>query len=63
MSVLKSAINPRDAGFKANAAAMAALVAELKSRMMEAAQGGGKNKAELGAALDMVAKLVKESLS
>ena len=29
----------------------------------ESAQGGGKNKAELGAALDMVAKLVKESLS
>src|SRR6266446_534868 len=28
----------------------------------ESAQGGGKNKAELGAALDMVAKLVKESL-
>jgi 3-methylcrotonyl-CoA carboxylase beta subunit len=40
MSVLKSAINPRDAGFKANAAAMATLVAELKSRMAEAAQGG-----------------------
>ncbi|HEV2583518.1 MAG TPA: alanine--tRNA ligase [Ktedonobacteraceae bacterium] len=28
----------------------------------ESAQGGGKNKAELGAALDIVAKLVKESL-
>ena len=40
MSVLKSAINPRDAGFKANAAATAKLVEELKSRMAEAAQGG-----------------------
>jgi alanyl-tRNA synthetase len=28
----------------------------------ESAQGGGKNKAELGAALDMVPRLVKESL-
>ena len=28
----------------------------------ESAQGGGKNKAELGAALDMVAKLVKDNL-
>ena len=42
MSVLKSAINPRDAGFKANAAATAKLVEELKSRMAEAAQGGGE---------------------
>ena len=40
MSVLKSAINPRDAGFKANAAATAKLVHELKSRMAEAAKGG-----------------------
>ena len=40
MSVLKSAINPRDEGFKANAAAMAKLVDELKSRMGEAALGG-----------------------
>ena len=40
MSCLKSAINPRDAGFKANAAATAKLVDELKSRMGEAAQGG-----------------------
>jgi 3-methylcrotonyl-CoA carboxylase beta subunit len=40
MSCLKSAINPRDAGFKANAAATAKLVDELKSRMAEAAQGG-----------------------
>jgi len=40
MSCLKSAINPRDAGFKANAAATAKLVGELKSRMAEAAQGG-----------------------
>jgi len=29
----------------------------------ESAQGGGKNKAELGAALDLVAKLVSEALS
>ena len=40
MSVLKSAINPRDAGFKTNAAAMAGLASELKSRMAEAAKGG-----------------------
>ena len=40
MSALKSAINPRDAGFKANAAATAKLVDELKSRMADAAQGG-----------------------
>ena len=40
MTVLKSAINPRDAGFKANAAATANLADELKSRMAEAAQGG-----------------------
>jgi len=40
MSALKSAINPRDAGFKANAAATARLVDELKSRMAEAAKGG-----------------------
>jgi 3-methylcrotonyl-CoA carboxylase beta subunit len=40
MSALKSAINPRDAGFKANAAATAKLVVVLKSRMLEAAEGG-----------------------
>ena len=40
MTVLKSAINPRDAGFKANAAATAKLVDELKARMAVAAQGG-----------------------
>ena len=40
MSVLKSAINPRDAGFRANAAAMAKLVDELQSRMATAAKGG-----------------------
>ncbi|HEY3778145.1 MAG TPA: carboxyl transferase domain-containing protein [Rhizomicrobium sp.] len=40
MSVLKSALNPRDAGFRANAAAMEQLVAELKSRMETAALGG-----------------------
>ncbi|HWE06579.1 MAG TPA: carboxyl transferase domain-containing protein [Rhizomicrobium sp.] len=40
MSVIKTAIATREAAFKANAAAMAALVAELKSRMNLAAQGG-----------------------
>ncbi|HEX9159012.1 MAG TPA: carboxyl transferase domain-containing protein [Rhizomicrobium sp.] len=40
MTALKSAVNPRDAGFKANAAATAKIVDELKSRMTEAAQGG-----------------------
>src|SRR6202042_3657573 len=40
MSVIKSAIATREAGFKANAAAMSTLVAELKSRMNLAAQGG-----------------------
>jgi 3-methylcrotonyl-CoA carboxylase beta subunit len=40
MSVLRSGVNPRDATFKTNDAAMENLVAELKSRMAEAAQGG-----------------------
>ncbi len=40
MTALKSTVNPRDASFKANAAAMAMLVAELKSRMEIAALGG-----------------------
>ena len=46
MSVLKSAVNPRDAKFKANAEAMAALVAELKSRMAAAALGGDERSRE-----------------
>jgi 3-methylcrotonyl-CoA carboxylase beta subunit len=40
MSALKSAANPRDARFKANAEAMEKLVGELKSRMETAALGG-----------------------
>jgi 3-methylcrotonyl-CoA carboxylase beta subunit len=40
MSVIKSAIATRETAFKANGAAMSALVAELKSRMNVAAQGG-----------------------
>jgi 3-methylcrotonyl-CoA carboxylase beta subunit len=40
MSVLKSAISLRDETFKSNAAAMAKLVEELRSRMGEAALGG-----------------------
>ncbi len=40
MSVLKSAINPRDAGFRANAQAMEKLSGELKARLAQAAQGG-----------------------
>ncbi len=40
MSVLKSALNPRDATFKSNAAAMATLVDELRARMGAAALGG-----------------------
>ncbi|HEX3666100.1 MAG TPA: carboxyl transferase domain-containing protein [Rhizomicrobium sp.] len=40
MSALKSATNPRDARFKANAEAMEKLVGELKSRMETAALGG-----------------------
>ena len=46
MSVLKSAANPRDAKFKANAEAMAALVAELKSRMETASLGGDERSRE-----------------
>ena len=40
MSVLKSSVAPSSATFKANAAAMGALVDELKSRMLTAALGG-----------------------
>jgi 3-methylcrotonyl-CoA carboxylase beta subunit len=40
MTAIKSGISPRDAAFKTNAAAMAALVAELDQRMAIAALGG-----------------------
>src|SRR5215469_13321146 len=40
MTLIKSSISTRDAGFKANAAAMEKLVYELKARMAVAAQGG-----------------------
>src|SRR5215469_14329391 len=40
MTVIKSAISTRDAGFKSNAGVMAALVAELEQRMATAALGG-----------------------
>ncbi len=40
MTVLKSALSPNSESFRANAAAMAALVDDLKSRMLVAAQGG-----------------------
>src|SRR5215469_8789307 len=40
MTVIKSAISTRDAGFKSNAGVMAALVAELDQRMATAALGG-----------------------
>jgi 3-methylcrotonyl-CoA carboxylase beta subunit len=40
MTVLKSSISPSAPAFSSNAAAMAALVEELKSRMLTAAQGG-----------------------
>jgi 3-methylcrotonyl-CoA carboxylase beta subunit len=41
MSVLRSAIDPRGAEFAANAAAMQALVEELRAMAAEVAQGGG----------------------
>jgi 3-methylcrotonyl-CoA carboxylase beta subunit len=40
MTIIRSEISPRDAAFKANAAAMSALVAELGQRMATAALGG-----------------------
>ncbi len=40
MTVLASAVDRRSEGFKANAAAMAELVADLEARLDEAAQGG-----------------------
>ncbi len=46
MSVLQSAINTRSDSFKANQAAMEALVAELKSRLAEASLGGSEKSRE-----------------
>jgi 3-methylcrotonyl-CoA carboxylase beta subunit len=46
MSILKSAISPSSAAFKANATAMAGLVAELKSRLATAALGGDERSRE-----------------
>jgi 3-methylcrotonyl-CoA carboxylase beta subunit len=42
MSVLKSQINPRSADFRANAAAMGALVADLREQAARVALGGGE---------------------
>ena len=41
MTTLRSDINPRSPDFAANAAAMGALVADLRARVAEVAQGGG----------------------
>ncbi|MCX9157292.1 methylcrotonoyl-CoA carboxylase [Niveibacterium sp. 24ML] len=40
MTVLHSQLNPRDAGFQANAEAMRALVADLRAKLAQVAQGG-----------------------
>ena len=40
MPVIKSKLNPRSAEFEANAAAMAALVTDLRAKVERAAQGG-----------------------
>ncbi len=42
MPVLDSALDPRSAAFRANAAHMAALVAELRTRVDQVRQGGGE---------------------
>ncbi|MCP5327743.1 MAG: methylcrotonoyl-CoA carboxylase [Sinobacteraceae bacterium] len=42
MPVIESALNPRNAEFKANAAAMQALVADLRARLAKVAEGGGE---------------------
>jgi 3-methylcrotonyl-CoA carboxylase beta subunit len=42
MSVLPSQLNPRSAEFAANAAAMRALVADVRQQLEKAAQGGGQ---------------------
>ncbi|MGH2342976.1 carboxyl transferase domain-containing protein [Segnochrobactraceae bacterium EtOH-i3] len=41
MAVLASSVSPRSAEFQANAAAMEALVADLRQRLAEVAEGGG----------------------
>ena len=40
MPVIKSKLNPRSEEFQANSGAMAALVADLRSKIERAAQGG-----------------------
>jgi 3-methylcrotonyl-CoA carboxylase beta subunit len=42
MPLIHSALNPRDPGFAANAAAMAALVADLRAKVATVAAGGGE---------------------
>ena len=42
MSVLQSQLNPRSADFQANAAAMRALVDDLRTHLEKVAQGGGE---------------------
>ncbi len=43
MSVIKSQLNPRSAEFQANAAAMAALVADLRAKSEKVARGGSED--------------------
>ena len=42
MSVIKTRIDPRSDEFKANARAMRALVADLRAKVAEVAQGGSE---------------------
>jgi len=42
MSVIESKLNPRSEEFRANAAAMATIVADLKAKVAQLAEGGGK---------------------
>ncbi|MCC6171544.1 MAG: methylcrotonoyl-CoA carboxylase [Gammaproteobacteria bacterium] len=42
MPVIESALNPRSEEFRANAAAMQALVADLRARLAKVAEGGGE---------------------
>jgi 3-methylcrotonyl-CoA carboxylase beta subunit len=42
MPVIESALNPRSEQFRANAAAMQALVADLRARLAKVAEGGGE---------------------
>ncbi len=46
MAILKSAIDTRSAGFQRNAEAMAALVADLKAKIAEIAEGGPRHARE-----------------